>query len=663
MTRVFVRGVMIAVPAFVLAISGCEGLQDDRAAGLFGKATHTGTASLYRADRSGAAGNVANSEDTRVADDRYAGQRGRFTALREKGDYAGLDTSDRTITADDTITLTLNGGFIKYFREEGGDTRKGEIALVLSFDAGIERAVTEEDAILIYSSQGQTLGSFLDLTDWKILGPMVVDGDSLRLRVVMIEWDQQENEQRKGLVRAVAATAANFVPGVGGHLEIASSLANFIIDQNRDDVIVDQRFALQRVQAGGLRIANPLLAGTYVLMLQEDSLANVEVAGTRAALPPVINELRFDRHSGLVYKRYDFVPGLTKEDNLRGCGAPNTSTSETAEVYDLTYGAVLYPGRSWIGLSRVSYNYEKAFEDKMWHQNPPTDDSLRYKQCVLEHWINGETALGWRRNVLGYREPFVGELELLSSLDAALHEAIAEGIRHTRVKPAQEATPQVIQRLLLESGFDPAKPERPFALPYNYKVSIYPKAYVVMAEYPLHTHLVFTIEYSLGGIGDPYHRQFARYLEVLEKEKLRARENTRLERLTDQIEAARRAMARQGTVFSQVDKLSNDQVGARACMLLPLLNVDDDDNMPLSNADVYNKLFHVTGEFFDDSDGFAAFLNGKGCEVSAGDFTCSCPTEPSELAPEVTTSTSGQSAPTAVTHATVYTTTLPAPSQ
>ena len=79
---------------------------------------------------------------------------------------------------------------------------------------------------------------------------------------------------------------------------------------------------------------------------------------------------------------------------------------------------------------------------------------------------------------------------------------------------ADQATPQVIARLLLDAGFDPANSERPFALPYNYKVSIYPKAYVVMAEYPLHTHLVFTIEYSLGGIGEPYQRQFARYLDV-----------------------------------------------------------------------------------------------------------------------------------------------------
>lgn len=490
---------------------------------------------------------------------------------------------------------------------------------------------------------------------------MVVDGDSLRLRVVMIEWDQQENEQRKGLVRAIAATAANFVPGVGGHLEIASSLANFIIDQNRDDIIVDQRFALQRVHAGGLRIANPLLAGTYVLMLQEDPLANAEVAGTRASLPPVIDDLRFDHFSGRVYKRYDFVPGLTVEENSNDCGRPGTVGAETDDVYDFTYGAILYPGRSWVSLSRVFYNDEKTFEDKTWHQDPPSDESLTYKKCILKNWINGEMALGWRREVLGYREPVAGEFELLPSLDAALHAAIAEGIRHASVKTAEQATPQVIERLLLDAGFDAAKPEQPFALPYNYKVAIYPQAFVVMAEYPLHTHLVFTIEYSLGGVGEPYHRQFSRYLDVLEKEKVRARDDTRLNTLTDQIEAARRAMARQGTVFSQVDKLPGDQVGARACKLLPLLNVDY--NVPLSNADVYNKLFHVTGEFFDDADGVAAFLIGKKCTADASEFICDCSGEPSELAPDDTTSTTNEAAQAAPTPATVDTTPLLTPSQ
>ena len=620
-------------------LRAAEGLQIDPTVGLFGKATHTGTASLYRADLDGTAQNIGEAPATTTADDGYGGQRGRFAALREKGDYRGLDTSDRIITADDTITLTLNGGFIKYFREEGGDTRQGEIALVLSFDGGTERAITEDDAILIYSSQGQTLGSFLDLTDWKILGPMVVDGDSLRLRVVMIEWDQQENEQRKELVRAAAATAANFVSGVGGYLTIAGSLANFIIDQNRDDTIVDQRFALQRVQAGGLRIANPLLAGTYVLMLQEDSLANAEVAGTRASLPPVINDLRFDHHSGRVYKRYDFIPGLTGDEEATDCGEPGTVGPGATEVYDLTYGAILYPGRSSIGLPRVFYQDEKTFKDKAW------DKSTDYKKCVLEKWINGETARSWRREALGYREPIIGEFELLPTLDAALHEALVEGIRHTSFKTAQRATRQAVKRLLRNAG---TSRENPSALPYNYKVIIYPKAFAVMAEYPLHTHLVFTIEHSLGGVGDPYHRQFARYLDVLEKEKLRARDDTRLAKLTDQIEAARRAMARQSTVFSQVGKLPGEQVAARTCKLLPLLKPDD---MPLSAADVYNKLFHVTGEFFEDADGVAVFLTGKGCSASASNFTCDCPAQPSETAPAAATPT------------TVETTPLPTPSQ
>lgn len=613
------RGVAITLPALLLALAGCDGLRPDSTVGLFSKATHTGTASLYRADVGAEAHRIGQGEANEPADARYSGQRGRFVALREKGDYSGLATSDRIITADDTITLTLNGGFIKYFREEGGDARKGEIALVLSFDGGTERAVTEEDAILIYSSQGQTLGSFLDLTDWKILGPMVVDDDSLRLRVVMIEWDQQENEQRKELVRAVAATAANFVPGVGGHLTIASSLANFIVDQNRDDIIVDQRFALQRVQTGGLPIANPLLAGTYVLMLQEDSLANAEVAGTLASLPPIINDLRFDLHSGRVYKRYDFIPGLTQDEKKTDCDEPGDTN--VTEVYELTYGAKFYMGRSSVGWNRVFYNDQSTFEDEAW------DQSTDYKKCVLEKWINGETARAWRQDVLGYREPIIGEFELLPTLDAALHTAIAEGIRHASVQVAGQATPQVIARLLRDAGFDTTN-SQPFALPFNYKVTIYPKAFAVMAEYPLHTHLVFTIDHSLGGVGDPYHHQFARYMDVLEKEKLRAREDARLAKLTEQIEAARRAMARQRTVFSQVDKLQGEQqVATRTCKLLPLLKPDD---APLSAADVYNKLFHVTGEYFDNPKGVAGFLTGNGCTVSLQELTCECPAPQSE---------------------------------
>ena len=616
MKRKLNKGFAIALPILVFVISGCAGLRDDQTVGLFGKATHTGTASLYRADLSRVVNRIGESSGTTTGNDDYAGQRGRFAALREKGDYSGLDTSDRIITADDTITLTLNGGFIKYFREKGGDMRKGEIALVLSFDAGTERAVNEDHAILIYSSQGQTLGSFLDLTDWKILGPMVVAGDSLRLRVVMLEWDQQENEAHKELVRSLAATATNFVPGVGGHLAIANSLANFIIDQNRDDTIVDQRFALQRVQTGGRRSANPLLAGTYVLMLQEDSLANVEVAGTLPSLPPVVNDLRFDYHSGRIYKRYDYIPGLSKDDGTTDCGEPGTIDDNNPEAYDLTYGAKLYPGRSWVGFPRFFYQDAQQLMDKSW------DESPKYKKCVLEKWINGKTALEWRREALGYREPYIGEFELLSTLDAALHEAFVEGIRHARHKTAEQATSKVIERLLRDTGYNATDLQLKLALPYNYKVVIYPKAFAVMAEYPLHTHLVFTIEHSLGSIGEPYHRHFARYLNVLDEEKKRARDHTRLATLTKQIEAVRKAMARQSTVFNQVDNMPSQQVGARTCMLLPLLKPENVP-VPLSAADVYNKLFDVTGESFEGLQGVLDYLTGKGC-TAAKDYTCNC---------------------------------------
>ena len=78
----------------------------------------------------------------------------------------------------------------------------------------------------------------------------------------------------------------------------------------------------------------------------------------------------------------------------------------------------------------------------------------------------------WRREALGYREPHIGEFELLPTLDAALHEAFVEGIRHARHNTAEQATSKVIKRLLRDTGYNAADSKLEFSLPYNYKVVI-----------------------------------------------------------------------------------------------------------------------------------------------------------------------------------------------
>jgi hypothetical protein len=215
--------------------AGCTPLQPTT--GLYEKAHHTGTVTLLRVDagwrgpenprkvyKLGSAGETVKGKDSVVPP---------FVPLRDKNDIAGLDGPGRVVTDEDLVTVTLKSVFVKYFKEFDGDDRKGEIALVLSFEAG---GVAKE-SLLIYSSEGQTLGSLLALDDMPIIGPITLPGDDIMVRLVMIELDQVENESRKQFIRAAADLASTFSPGASSALSIPLALADFIISQNVDDVI------------------------------------------------------------------------------------------------------------------------------------------------------------------------------------------------------------------------------------------------------------------------------------------------------------------------------------------------------------------------------------------------------------------------------------------
>ena len=94
----------------------------------------SGTVTLLRVDD--AWRGLGNERSIYDIGDGYDKRGPRYVPLRYKADVGGLDGSDRIVTEDDFVTISLSSGFIKYFKELGGSKRRGEIALVVSFDAG-----------------------------------------------------------------------------------------------------------------------------------------------------------------------------------------------------------------------------------------------------------------------------------------------------------------------------------------------------------------------------------------------------------------------------------------------------------------------------------------------------------------------------------------------
>ena len=172
---------LIVLINVVIFLSSCS--PDNIKTGLFDTAQHTGTVTVYRV------GKLSQDNDN---------YKPRFTQLYNKDHIEAVLNPQAIVTADDMVTVSLDYAFIKYFKETGDsyidvdkefDTepyssdRKGEIVVVLSFDAGTDK----KESLVVFSSKGQTLGSMLSLSDWPMIGPLKIDGDGLLVRIVMIE--------------------------------------------------------------------------------------------------------------------------------------------------------------------------------------------------------------------------------------------------------------------------------------------------------------------------------------------------------------------------------------------------------------------------------------------------------------------------------------------
>ena len=581
--------------------------------GLTGPSYHTGTLTVLRVDDAWHPN--AEMRDHYKVGSGISNKRGRFVPLRGKTDIAGLDGPDRVVTKDDLITITLNSAFIKFFRELGKRRASGEIAVVLSFSAGS----TIQERMLIHSSRGQTLGSFLDLQDWPVAGPVQVDGDSLLVRVVIIELDQRENEHKRQTVRALAGIGTTINPELGPVFSITQQIADFIISQNSDDVIFDQKFSLQRVDTSLPATRSPLLYGKYILLMQEDKFVSSDASTVAplATLPPEVDDMRYDMEFDRVAKVYNYFPNPSLGDEE----CQGDDDIDVQGTFRPTFGKSIYEG-----VGRIDYNSFFPQPDNISLAIVDAD-----RPCVLKKLVNGKAAKEVRALELGYREPVVGELELHKSFDKALKIAYLEGIRHF------PSAPNEVQRFQsqLVDLFGDARPTG--EIPFNYYVTQYPEAHTVVAQYPLHTHLVFSIDRSLGGDGQKFHERFQTFVDFMNNELQSMRDNDRIGALATALDHTVRARRAQRALLRNVDRMkmetneSSEQFSLRRICRLwqDGLRESDGDGaatLALSDAPVYNEIFHITGRSFGNRDEVAAYLTQNSWNVDGDNHACAPPT-------------------------------------
>lgn len=520
----------------------------------------------------------------------------RFVRVRYKDDIEGLDGSEYLVLPSQKAIVTINYSFIKYFKEFGGESRQGEIAMILSFESGKDK----RDSFLVHSSEGQTLGSFLGAQDWKAIGPIEIDGPALNVRMVIIEVDQSENERLKQYLRTAATTVATVVPEVGSVVPIATSVANFIVGQNTDDVVLDQRFTLARFDENSTFHSAPLLYGKYILMLQEDRLARTGAAEAArfSTQPPEVNRFRYDLDSDRLFLAYNYqVPEF-----------PNPAKPPNGNDILVPAGNYDYHEENEFGPTRVPFFHttkkaEEIFsvcdvetQIKVIAAAAAEGSSIRDFGYEYARDIDSEKSKNVRRRVLGYR--FDGALRDMGaftcSYERALAQIVIDAARYTGSKKfSTNKNPELelLETALKNSGG---------RFGFDYPVEKYPQAQTLLAQYPFHTHVVFSVDRVYGEGGTPYHEGFPDYQTYLESEIESARSKDELVAITESMSNSIAALKQRKLAFRHLKALPNDATAKdKVCVLFNALQPSN-SSVSLGNAEILDEILIVSDKFFSD---------------------------------------------------------------
>ncbi|MDH4226648.1 MAG: hypothetical protein OEV59_02675 [Deltaproteobacteria bacterium] len=544
---------------------------------------------------------------------------GRFVKLRHKMDTAGLYCPQNTVTNDDLVTITLDSAFIKYFKEKksiwpwSSEQKKGEIALVLSFESGND----SRDDILIYGSQGQTSGSFLNAEDWPMIGPITIKGDNLKIRLVMIEIDKVENEETKILIRKIANVATTLKPGTATATAIPLELMDVLLSMNSDDIILDQRFSLKRVPGSDTPsqfATAPLLYGKYVVMLQSDRFTDKNIGEeARVSTSPIsINDMRYDTYSSRIFKTYNYLP--YPELNYTGtkCETPENQrpplTNILAGEKKTLYGGIR-EGNSAITLSTFGVWSKDSAQKSCPMYGIQKSISSQYKcnytdreifNGILDNYVNGPEAKREREVKLGYNENVnLGVVDVAQCIVDAV-KGIYDDSRRVEPQLSTNTGEDTDSYISGTNGFGEVI-KTGDTLYFEYPVIMYPTAYTFLAQYPTHTNIVFTISRSLGGEGTPAHLKLKTSAEEFNKKITDMQATADIEKLKTALTEVHNSYNKERAVLRKLE--GQGTVKDKICLLYTELKNKKSTNQDCSIKEgeklFYNELYHLTGKHFN----------------------------------------------------------------
>ncbi len=263
---------LFAVAGAITTLSGCS------------QWTITGQNSLLKVnDTSGTqSGGSEGSSEPKVKDTSKAQETGD-AGFSEKapsdklyglvGIYTRLDNNkDRSIKLpSDVVAISLKTLYLKYIQS------------IWDFDVIVYAEVydvVDETKVLkrvAFHRLNQPSSSYLNMAGNMLYGPIHFEGHPITIKFYVFELDKKNNEVLSEVLKTVSSFASAAQPQYGTAIETVSSIMQYIINTNQDDLELSQEITLyplsdieKNYYVGTASLVAPLEASDLVIVKRED---------------------------------------------------------------------------------------------------------------------------------------------------------------------------------------------------------------------------------------------------------------------------------------------------------------------------------------------------------------------------------------------------------
>lgn len=188
------------------------------------------------------------------------------------GIYATTDTNeDRSIKLpSDVVAISLKTLYLKYAQS------------VWDFDIIVYAEVydvVDETKVLkrvAFHRLNQPSNSYLNMAGNLLYGPTHFQGHPVTIKFYVFELDKKNNELLSEVLKAVSTVASAAQPQYGAAIETVSSIMQFIINSNQDDLELSQEITLyplsdiEKKHYGEASLVAPLEVSDLVIVKRED---------------------------------------------------------------------------------------------------------------------------------------------------------------------------------------------------------------------------------------------------------------------------------------------------------------------------------------------------------------------------------------------------------